>query len=642
YWTQQNQNFIEAKPGDKITVKYQEFEDFTYLAQYQSPTRIKTIMVYQDQNYSINYIGKPVPRETTLYLEVRSDDFGNNILRDTTIVTLNANHSNDTIYVTLTEISPTAGVYRGIAYLGIQSSGTTKTLGVNYGDTVYISSAILEDTRAEISLVVVANANPTFLNSIKFMNSSYTDLLKNATNSRVLQNEKIYIELNGTDANPDLLDYTTLGFVTFYTIPLQHYNSFSDAQLADSAFYTSSTFLSKINGRISISLYETAKNTGKYRNWLQLSNVSDTYQQLLKHSPGDIILAVVMDRNNLVFSDTAFVAVIEEPSYLSFLNFKVNFNGNPAELQNRDIYVDFGETLYIQAFGDVAGFLLADTTLVYLIKTNRFGQTDSVPVILYETNKTSGFYQGVARLSTTNFQPTVRDVAPPILNIDRGDTIVVKWSKNPNICDTVYVIQPQPKSPKIIELINFYRDNNYSDIILNKFDRYGDIYIEVIEGDTTNVNAQSSNTDIDTVIIQAYNGIDTIHILCVETSRSSKIYRGKMSLGYSTNETLKILESDFGRNIYFTPYVAAGYSYFLKVPVLNTPPSSRWREVVGFVNPLSITSIKFMNSSYTQPQPLSFSPTQGDKVYFELNGEDANTMLADKVWIVQVSVYRSD
>ncbi|MBP7653399.1 hypothetical protein KA977_08250, partial [Candidatus Dependentiae bacterium] len=638
YWSQENNNLIVGNPGDTIEVSdtfvtsASSFRDFTYMAKPMSPVQLRSLNVFRDITYSNSILGKYVPREMVIYIEARSDDFGNNIINDTTAVTLNANYSNDTVTIVLTEIAPTAGIYRGYANLGLQSSSTSKTLGVDYGNSVYIKSDIVIGEK-EISFYIVNKANPTEINSVKFMNSEFDELLKNYSGSKVLTNEKIYIELNGLDGNPDLVDNTSDNFVYVYTLSKSIFQAFPLNYFDSPAFYSENTiFRNNILGQVSVNLYETSKNSGKYRNWLQLSNVSDTYQQLLKHSEGNVILVrVISNYNNIAYWDTAQVAIEEEPSYLTFLDFKQDFNGSPDLLQNLSGNVTFGDTLYIQAFGGIGTTLLRDTTLVYLYKIPKGSiiPTDSVSVILYETEKTSGFYQGIAQLSSTNFQPTNKFAIPPLINIDAGDTLIARWHINQNLSDTVLVFNPEPKSPSVINSINFYRDNNYSDLILGKFVLNEQLFISIIEGDTSDLNYSSSQFIEDTVILQATNGNDTIHILCSETGKNTKIYRGVMKLDVSSNETLDLLESTYGSIITFTPYVNAGYNYFKN-------PSVRFvqREVLNYSEPNFINSIKFIKSDFSGPQGSGYSPILGEYVNFEVNGKDANPLLADNFSVV--------
>ncbi|HOL48414.1 MAG TPA: hypothetical protein PK189_09555, partial [bacterium] len=653
YRTDDNYNYIYANKGDTIEVYPEDqsyprqypYWDFTYIALPQSPDRTYTINVFTDATYTNSTLYKEVARDAYLYFEVRGD-IGNNILIDTTMIALNKMGSNDTIYIELTEIGPAQGVYRGFARLGDVSNITQKILGVNYGDTVIITSlkgvnlAPPLFSPPPVILVVVSNKNPNLINSIRFKNANYSallseNLLNNGTLSKVLNRTKLYVELNGEDASPLLQEFTTENFVRIFSYNPNYLFQIDAAtqkpciynKIANETYQLDSTnAINQSEGHISLTLWETDKNTGQYRGDVNLSTVNDTYKVLLKADTGYTIVVWCKDSLGNIYFDTAIVADFEEPKYITSLQF---MEADYQNILNRE--VTFGEVLNIELFGDIANTLLADIAVVEVINL-RSG--DKVEITLKETGLTTGFYRGIVALSELPTIPTNIYAIPPILNVDGGDTILLQWKKNPQSeTDIVKVIVPIPKPPNNIKEIAIYKASDYA-IPYGKYEIpiNSTLYIQAIEEDT-----YSNPAVIDTIALYITNDmlvLDTITVILTETTMNSRLYRGVAYLTENiTNETQDKIKATFGTKLTFIPYISDSSAYYLHSKV-----DSAVYYVANLLRPKSINQITFMESDWSRP--LIYPPLYGDRLHIQVDGEDANPLFPDKFNLAICSFYR--
>lgn len=647
YRTDDNNNYLYAQKGDTVEVypenwpdieKVYPYRDFTYVALPQSPDRTYTINIFSDAAYSKSTLYQGIARDADLYIEVRGD-IGNNIMCDTTMVGLCKANSNDTIYIELEEIGPNVGIYRGIAHFGLVSNITQKILGVNYGDTVIVTSlknpnkAPALSSPPPISLFVVENRNPLFINSLRFKNSAYTQLLLETDKSKVLNRTKLYIELNGLDASPLLQEFTTENFVRIFTYA-PDYNVFFDTMTnklvvkhPDSSIkypIDSDNAISLSDGHISLTLWETAKNTGSYRGDVNLSTVNDTFKVLLKADTSYTIVVWVKDSNGIVYYDTAMVANFEEPTYITDLRFMEADYENELKRE-----VTYGENLYIEMFGDIATTLLPDEAHVIVknLRTN-----DVIELTLKETGLTTGFYRGYFALSKLPSIPTNIISIPPILNVSGGDTIYLEWKNHPNTeTDTVKVIVPNPVPPNNLKRLEIYKNNDFAipyekDALVKN----STLYIQAIEEDT-----HSSPVAIDTISVYVSNNMEvpeTITVILIETDLSSRLYRGAAYLTESqTNETQDKIKADFGTRITLTPYLNGCDTYYK-----NSLVDSAVYTLISLIPPNVVNQIKFMESDWSRP--LRYPPIYGDRLYIQLDGEDANPDYPD-IFNVSITSY---
>ncbi len=402
-------NILEAQIGDTIeivctgSINVRGEPTFALLtrnmASPRSPTIIFNVRAAKDNSGLIKY--QPTERfahNTDIFIEI-SGDIGDNALVDQTGEThvYVQNARGQRIYVTCTEDGPATGKYRGRFKLTYLTNDTLDEIGMLQNETFAIYHVFYPDTPTEYRMAIPEP--PSVISSIGLKDAGYTQSLSFFSNNTVLPGEKLYIELNGEDKNPNIIDAIEIYAISW---ELKTADEQSNKRPSSSPV-----------GWITIKLTETEKNIGKFKGTVQLGDYNDTDQKMLLGHP-EFVLAVIakmtLDNSSIAgfstvyekvryyaelgYADTAFIPIIKSPTRIFGISLKTSDYSKIREV-NSNNPLHYGELLYIEVQGDVANDLLVDTTRVelrgYDINKNI---VSSVMIELIETAKNSGTYRG--------------------------------------------------------------------------------------------------------------------------------------------------------------------------------------------------------------------------------------------------------
>ncbi len=98
-----------------------------------------TNLVFMSNNFIKILIETNVSIGATLYLQLESTVMNPNTV-DTTPIFLQSSSDTNGLMITLTETSRNSGIYRGIAYLGFNTTESNNILGATWGDYIYLRS----------------------------------------------------------------------------------------------------------------------------------------------------------------------------------------------------------------------------------------------------------------------------------------------------------------------------------------------------------------------------------------------------------------------------------------------------------------------------------------------------------------------